>query len=226
MDSDFIERIQRINLTEEEDEVFMPLELRRTHSSTPTVGDRHDSEFCHLPSSSDMDANLGLDLLSEETEILGLVSSMQKTADHTIKAAKLEIMSNVGPKSSTGQQLPKSTETLVSVPVEYLSQEHLPHVPNKQVGLSRDVAHGFIKNEDTRQWDRGKVFATFAQRTCEEILEMPLSNVNSRDVLVWQENKAKKFTVRTAYRIAVRMKNPSYEEHSLAQRHGPTWGKI
>nr|XP_023873925.1 uncharacterized protein LOC111986517 [Quercus suber] len=80
--------------------------------------------------------------------------------------------------------------------------------------------------EDTRQWDRGKVFATFAQRTCEEILEMPLSNVNSRDVLVWQENKAKKFTVRTAYRIAVRMKNPSYEEHSLAQRHGPTWGKI
>lgn len=66
------------------------------------------------------------------------------------------------------------------------------------------------------------MFATFAQRTCEEILANPLDNVNSRDVLVWKENRAKKFTVRTAYRIVVHLKNPSYAEHSSAQRHGPT----
>ena len=45
-------------------------------------------------------------------------------------------------------------------------------------------------------------------------------------MLVWKENRAKKFTVRTAYHIAVRLKNPSYAEHSSAQSHGPTWGKI
>ena len=81
-------------------------------------------------------------------------------------------------------------------------------------------------DEDTRQWDRGKVLATFAQKTCEEILATPLNNVNSRDVLVWKENRAKKFTVRTAYRIAVRLRNPNYTEHSSAQSHRPTWRKI
>nr|POF00833.1 uncharacterized protein CFP56_73704 [Quercus suber] len=200
--------------------------------------------------------------------------------DHTIKATKPGFMRNVGPKSSTEYQLSNPTETFVSIPVKYLRQEHIPHVPNEQVGQSHEVAHDSIKNtqnktnervvkwtrvdfmpnihntdtprvtinigtkrgrmecmedtegnkqltyEDKRQWDRGKVLATFAQKTCEEILGMPLNNVNSRDVLVWKENRAKKFTMRTAYRIAVRLKNPSYAEHSLAQSHGPTWRKI
>ena len=43
---------------------------------------------------------------------------------------------------------------------------------------------------------------------------------------VWKENRAKKFTVRTVYLIAVHLKNPSYAEHSSAQCHGPTRGKI
>ena len=55
---------------------------------------------------------------------------------------------------------------------------------------------------------------------------MPLNNLNSHDVLVWKENKVNKFLVRTAYRIALCLKNPSYAEHSSVQRHGTTWGKI
>ena len=55
-------------------------------------------------------------------------------------------------------------------------------------------------DEDTRQWDRGKVLATFAQKTCEEILATPLNNVNSRDVLVWKENRAKNSAHRVPYR--------------------------
>ncbi|KAK9993188.1 hypothetical protein SO802_022891 [Lithocarpus litseifolius] len=58
------------------------------------------------------------------------------------------------------------------------------------------------------------------------MLVMPLNNINSRDVLLWKENRAKKFLVRTTYRITVHLKNPSNAEHSSAQCHGPTRGKI
>ena len=98
--------------------------------------------------------------------------------------------------------------------IEVATHVWLPHTPIflREPTLNMRVCE--LIDEDTRQWDRGKVLATFAQKTCEEILATPLNNVNSRDVLVWKENRAKKFTVRTAYRIAVRLKNPSYGEHS------------
>ena len=79
---------------------------------------------------------------------------MQKTVDHTIKATKPGFMRNVGPKSSTEHQLSNPTETLVNIPVQYLSQEHIPHVPNKQVGQSREVAHDSIKNTQNKTNER------------------------------------------------------------------------
>ena len=33
----------------------------------------------------------------------------------------------------------------------------------------------------TRQWDRGKIAATFTPRTCAEILATPLSQLDSQD---------------------------------------------
>ena len=89
-----------------------------------------------------------------QTKISGLDSSMQKTADHTIKATKPGFMRNVGPKSSNEHQLSNPTETLVSIPVQYLSQEHIPHVPNKQVGQSREAAHVSIKNTQNKTNER------------------------------------------------------------------------
>ena len=110
--------------------------------------------------------------------------------------------------------------------IEVATHVWLPHAP---IFLQEPTLNMWVCeliDEDTRHWDRGKVLATFAQKTCEEILATPLNNVNPRDVLVWKENRAKKFTVRTAYRIAVRLRNPNYTEHSSAQSHGPTWRKI
>ena len=104
--------------------------------------------------------------------------------------------------------------------IEVAKHVWLPHAPIflQEPTLNMRVCE--LIDEDTGQWDRGKVFTTFAQRTCEEILETPLNNVNSRDVLVWQENKAKKFTVRTAYRVAVRTKNPMLV-HDVEPRSAP-----
>ena len=54
-------------------------------------------------------------------------------------------------------------------------------------------------DEDTQQWDRGKLDAMFSQRTREEILSIPLDHLQSQDKLVWIENEAQKFSIKTAY---------------------------
>ena len=59
-------------------------------------------------------------------------------------------------------------------------------------------------DEDTRQWGRGKLDAMFNQRSREEILSIPLDHLQSQDTLVWIENSAQKFSVKTAYRVALR----------------------
>ena len=81
-------------------------------------------------------------------------------------------------------------------------------------------------NHDTRQWDRGKLVATFTQRACAEILALPLNHLDSQDSLIWTENRAQKLSVKTAYRVALKLKSTGLAEHSSVQAHGITWGKI
>ena len=64
-------------------------------------------------------------------------------------------------------------------------------------------------DEDTRQWNRGKIQALFAPSTQQEILAIPLNNLNSSDELVWKENSTQNFTVKTTYKIALGLKNQS-----------------
>ena len=61
-------------------------------------------------------------------------------------------------------------------------------------------------DEDTRQWDRGKIHALFTARTRTEILALPLNNLQARDFLIWMENKARTLSVKTAYHVALRLK--------------------
>ena len=81
-------------------------------------------------------------------------------------------------------------------------------------------------DQDTRQWDRGKIHSTFAHRTCTEILSMPLDNLNSGDSVIWKENRAQQFTVKTAYQVALRLQDHPRAEHSAARTHGTTWKEI
>lgn len=45
-------------------------------------------------------------------------------------------------------------------------------------------------DSDMGQWDREKIFDLFAHRTLMEIMSMPLQRTNTRDVLIWKENKS------------------------------------
>ena len=56
-----------------------------------------------------------------------------------------------------------------------------------------------LMNEESKQWDRRKLFATFDRHTFETILTMPLNHQTTQDRLVWMENKAHTFMVRTTY---------------------------
>ena len=90
------------------------------------------------------------------------------------------------------------------------------HEPNTEMKVCELI------NKSSRQWDRGKLVATFTTRTCTQILSLPLNHLDSQDTLIWTENKSKTFFVRTAYRVAVRLKSAALAEHSSVQAHGVT----
>ncbi|XP_075654689.1 uncharacterized protein LOC142624833 [Castanea sativa] len=94
------------------------------------------------------------------------------------------------------------------------------HEPNVEMKVCELIDHS------SWQWDRGKLVATFTPRTCKKILSLPLNHVDSQDTLVWTKNKAKTFSVKTAYRVALRLKSAALAEHLSVRAHGVTWGKI
>ena len=61
-------------------------------------------------------------------------------------------------------------------------------------------------DESTKQWDRGNFFSLFTHRTCVVILAIPLNNTYSRDQWVWKENRSQSFFVKSAYQVALRLR--------------------
>lgn len=83
-----------------------------------------------------------------------------------------------------------------------------------------------LLDEGTLQWDRGKICLMFAPRTRRDILAIPLTNLDTRDNLVWMENKSQQFSVRTAYQVALRLKQQPEAEHSSARLDGAIWKQL
>ena len=75
----------------------------------------------------------------------------------------------------------------------------LTHKPIPRTEAVLDMRVCELIDKDTQQWDCGKLDAMFSQRTREEILSIPLDHLQSQDMLVWIENAAQKFSVKTAY---------------------------
>lgn len=92
--------------------------------------------------------------------------------------------------------------------------------PNPELRVSDLIDH------NSRQWGKGKIYALFAQRTCREILAIPLSNLHTRDSLIWMENKSRTFPIKTAYQVAVLLKHHHDEELLAPRRDQPIWKKI
>ena len=100
---------------------------------------------------------------------------------------------------------------------------HSP-VPLNEFSLNMRVCD--LIDQDTKQWDRGKIYSTFAHQTQTKILVVPLNNINSEDSLIWKENRAQRFIVRTAYQVALCLKDQPRDEHSAAWIHGATWKEL
>lgn len=67
----------------------------------------------------------------------------------------------------------------------------------------------------SRHRDRCKIFATFTPMTRDEILSMSLSILKSPNTMLWKENKAQKFSVRTAYQVVLCLHDQSRVETHL-----------
>ena len=63
-----------------------------------------------------------------------------------------------------------------------------------------------LTDSTTMQWDQEKIFDLFVYQTRKEILAIPLSMTASQDKLIWKENSAKLFTVKSAYQVALKLK--------------------
>ena len=81
-------------------------------------------------------------------------------------------------------------------------------------------------DEDMGQWNRQKVHDLFAPSTRSEILAIPLNATQRRDELVWKENRARRFSVKTAYQVALRLIQQDRAEHSDAHMDGKVWKTI
>ena len=76
------------------------------------------------------------------------------------------------------------------------------------------------------QWDRAKLAYWFERHTCDDILRIPLNNLHGNDVLIWKENKAQRFTVKTAHGVAQRLLNPTGGDHSMAGTNEWVWKSV
>lgn len=59
-----------------------------------------------------------------------------------------------------------------------------------------------------------------------EILSIPLNHLDSRDTLIWKENKSQQFSVKSAYQLALRMQNGHVVEHSSARQDQNIWNQV
>ena len=60
----------------------------------------------------------------------------------------------------------------------------------------------------------------------DEVLRIRLGSLEGRDTLIWNENKAQTFSVRTAYHVALRMNRIGIGEHSRVQEGKPVWNQL
>ena len=91
-------------------------------------------------------------------------------------------------------------------------------------GADRGLKEADLINSNFKHWNGALVHSTFTLSTRED--KIKLGNLSSGDKLVWNENKAKVFSVRTAYQVALRLHHPSIGEHSSTNLDQSMWNRI
>lgn len=65
--------------------------------------------------------------------------------------------------------------------IKVFTHNWLPHYPVPLNEASPNMQVCDLIDQDTRKWDRGKIYSTFAHQTWTEIMAVPLKNINSED---------------------------------------------
>ena len=117
-------------------------------------------------------------------------------------------------KVGDGRTIGISTHNWLSYEPVFLGEQ--------QQGLMvKDLIDGHKK-----QWDRERIFDLFAHRTRMEILAIPLQQDAGRDTLIWKETKSGSFSVKSAYKVVIRMRDTIRVKHSSARKDGTFWRKM
>lgn len=82
--------------------------------------------------------------------------------------------------------------------IKVLSYEWLPHPSRLNAVITEDMCVQELINQETKQWDRGKVSSLFDEATRQEILAIPLTRVEEEDKVIWKANKVQGFLVKSA----------------------------
>ena len=102
----------------------------------------------------------------------------------------------------------------------------LTHPPQFRPDANTNMKVADLIDHRTRQWNRPLLHTTFLQSTMEDIQSIKIGEEGDRDKLRWKENKNGCFSVRTAYRVALRLKQQEDVEHSIAGEEKKFWNKM
>ena len=102
----------------------------------------------------------------------------------------------------------------------------LPHPSQFTLDADKNMRVCDLFNPNTRQWHLQLLLNTFRPTTVANIQLINLGTTTSCDKLIWKENKKGVFSIKTAYRVASRMKQVEQEEHSSAWVDKKMWNCI
>ena len=91
------------------------------------------------------------------------------------------------------------------VTIKILSHDWFLHPPRLLGDIPEDMRVQELIDQQTKQWDRGKVTSLFKEVTCQEILAIPLTRVEEEDKVVWKVNKSHDFSVKSTYQVVLRL---------------------
>lgn len=110
--------------------------------------------------------------------------------------------------------------------IKILSHEWLPHPPGLIGDITENMCVKELINQQTKQWDRGKVNSLFDEATRQEILAIPLTQVKEKDKVIWKDNKAHGFSVKSAYQVVLRLAHQQVGESSQNRSNEKIWKHI
>ena len=110
--------------------------------------------------------------------------------------------------------------------IEVSDHRWLNNPPQFRPGIDTNLKVADLIDQQTRQWNRSLLQATFQQSTMNDILRIKIGEEQDQDKLRWKETKNGCFSVKTAYWVALSLNQPENAEHTTAREDKKFWNKM